>query len=328
MSKLYYGSKIECTRIIKNDYPGFEIVNSDNPEKIANSYSPFFDNNKIFLHSNCNNDQLKIVADLIDNKNGTHFLYYDDENFDGRSSLIQKIKKSNQIFNLLFPVYGDESALKRSIFNYAKTNKIKIENDCCNWLINNCPLVRYKSKTDKKEIIYYDLDLLNKEFEKISSIKNELITEDFENSNFNSDADIFMLFDYMIKGDIFNSYSLWNRITTRMDDQAVLIIFIHHIMYILELTGLRNKTTNIKEIIDRLEFRDIIGKYYNDEWTLSQNFKSQNPLRVKIECNKDLLNVEKITAKFQISIESLINLRNNLNKELSIFLFLTKVCNV
>ena len=143
-SSIFVGSKPMALQQLSSSNPGYTIVNVYNLESNIKNYSKFFDSDKLFLVDNPTNDQIKIIGQLNNNQ---YHLFFDDESFDGRNSFIAKIKKSGKIFDHSFPMFGDVQSLKRCCYKEVKSLDIKIDQPCYEWIINNCPTYRIKSKT-------------------------------------------------------------------------------------------------------------------------------------------------------------------------------------
>jgi hypothetical protein len=329
MSRIYIGSKIAAIDSVKKEFPDRILVLSDNPEIQSKNYSVFFDSKKIFLYDNPNIEKLKIIQSQINANKGTHFLFYDDDSFDGRNSLIQSVKKTNQIFDYSYPLFGDFAGLRRSINSYINTTNKSIDANCYEWLNKNCPTVKVKSKAtgSKKESICNDIDLLNKEFEKILSINQKITTSDLENSSFVTDADIFEFIEYVMNNNLEESFSLADKLINSIGEQALLLILLSQLIFILEVVGCKeNKIFSIDKIVEILEKRDLLGINFDENWKETKyTVKSQNPIRVKIEMSKLRHNSEKISSMISNVIDSISHLRNNGRVEQSMFLLLNKL---
>jgi len=329
MSRIYIGSKIAAIDSVKKEFPDRIVVLCDNPETQSKSYSVFFDSNKIFLYDNPNLEKLKIIHSQINANKGTHFLFYDDDSFDGRNSLIQSIKKSNLIFDHSYPLYGDFAGLRRAINSYINVSKKSIDTNCYDWLNKNCPTLKVKSKTagSKKETICYDVDLLNKEFEKILTIKDTITLSDLENSSFVTDADIFEFIDCVMNKNIEGAFILSEKLIDSIGEQALLLILLSQLIFVLEVVGCKeNKIFSADKIVEITEKRDLLGVYFDENWQETKyTVKSQNPIRVKIEMSKSRHNSEKISSMISNVIDSISHLRNNGRVEQSMFLLLNKL---
>ena len=332
MSRIYIGSKVAAIDSVKKEFPDRILVLCDNPENQAKNYSVFFDQNKLFLHDNPNAEKLKIIQTQISANKGLHFLFYDDESFDGRNSLIQSIKKSNLIFDHSYPLYGDFAGLRRAINSYINTSKKTIDAICFDWLNKNCPTVKVKSKTtgSKKESICYDVDLLNKEFEKILSINDKITIEDLQNSAFITDADIFEFIEYVLNNNIEEAFILSDKLIDSIGEQALLLIFLSQLIFVLEIVSCKeNNIYNLDEVTKIVEKKDLLGKYFSNDWQeCIFTTKTQNPIRIKIEMSKNRPSSEKISQMISNVIDSISHLRNNGKVEQSMFLLLNKMLSV
>ena len=332
MSRIYIGSKLAAIDSVKKEFPDRILVLCDNPENQAKNYSVFFDQNKLFLHDNPNVEKLKIIQTQISTNKGTHFLFYDDESFDGRNSLIQSIKKTNLIFDHSYPLYGDYAGLRRAINSYLNTSKKSIDANCFDWLYKNCPTVKVKSKTtgSKKESICYDVDLLNKEFEKILSINDKITIEDLQNSAFVTDADIFEFIEYVLNNNIEEAFVLSDKLIDSIGEQALLLILLSQLIFVLEVVSCKeNNIYNLDQVTKIVEKKDLLGKYLSKDWQeCIFTTKTQNPIRIKIEMSKNRPSSDRISQMISNVIDSISHLRNNGKVEQSMFLLLNKMLSV
>lgn len=326
MTKLYYGNKNRTIEQIKNEYPNHDIIFVDDHEKQAKNFSIFFDNNKIFLHNTPNIECLKIIDEQIRLGYGIHILYYEDESFDGRNSLISSIKKSNNIINLSDPVFGDKTSLRRSIISYCKKISLELNNESLEYLCEFCPIIRTKTKS-KKDIIYYDLDMLFRELDKLACYKSEISIEDLQDLNDVNDSELFSYFDLILNNKTVESLEKLDKIRTAYGDQSFLMVFIHQLIFLIEMQGLKeNKFFNIEKIIEKLELRDLINLYFDYNWNISNSdIKSQNPIRVKIEFSKKSVSTKYLSKVLNIAVDTLKNLRNYGSADSAFFLMLMNI---
>ena len=84
MSRIYYGAKFEVVSALKNQNPNTNIVLVQDSIQQLKSYSRFIDADKIFLHDNPDNDCIKAIQNQLEKNLGIHYLFFDDDNFDGR----------------------------------------------------------------------------------------------------------------------------------------------------------------------------------------------------------------------------------------------------
>lgn len=327
-SYLFFGQKTRAVDYLRNENPGFEIITVSNVENQIKNYSRFFDNKKLFLVESPNSEQIKLIASL---NNEQYSLYFEDESFDGRNSFISKLKKENRIFDFSLPVYGDLIQLKRLLLNYLQQNQIEIEIDALNWLCQNCPTYKIKSKeTSNKEKTVYDLELLYQELNKISYCKSKIELEDFENSFLKKDQDLFLFFDKIFDKDKEYIYSNYDYFLNEIGEQAFLLIFVSQILFLLGLQECKEKNIrDLNKIQEKLELRDLVNSYLSNEWTtINANFKTINPIRIKIQLNKHNPSVIQLSKMLVFTVQTISNLRNSGNKELEIFNLLTKLLTV
>ena len=169
--------------------------------------------------------------------------------------------------------------------------------------------------------------MLNKEFEKILSINQKITTSDLENSSFVTDADIFEFIEYVMNNNVEESFILADKLINSIGEQALLLILLSQLIFILEVVGCKeNKIFSIDKIVEILEKRDLLGINFDENWKETKyTVKSQNPIRVKIEMSKSRHNSEKISLMICNVIDSISHLRNNGRVEQSIFLLLNKL---
>lgn len=329
MSRIYFGSKNFSLSSIQNEFNNMQIVQMYDVKKQISLINRFFDADKIFLYLNPDNEEIKLIENQIAKDIGLNFLYFDNESFDGRVSLIQKIKKNNSIYDMSYPLIGDFLSFKRHILSYLRSKNVKIDSDCLEWLKENSPIYRNKSKISKKEELQYDLDILFREIDKISSYANEIYIKDFENSFFKKDNDIFQLIDFMLDGNFEKSIKLYDNLKQSTGEQAVLMIILYQIVFLINLVGAKNKCPyDVDKIIEHIELKDLLGKYLDSDWNRT-NFtvKNQNPIRVKIALSKYNLEIDKLTNIFNQLVQTILNLRSVSDNSIAGFLLINKVCN-
>jgi DNA polymerase III delta subunit len=333
MSRIYTGSINLVKNKIKDEFPNKKLIFVDNAAESSVSYSVFFDTDKIFLHINPNIDNLKIIMSDIDKKRGTHFLYYEEESYDGRNSLIQSIKKSRQIFDLSYPLYGDLGGYKRHINNIISKKEINISPDAMNWLVVNPPILRIKSKVanSKKEVLVYDIDLLSQEINKISSYTNLINVDDFSNCLFKSETDIFEFIEALLEKDISKVLEKSDEMIEAVTDQGLLLILLYQLHFLLVCLDCKEKNIyNPDTVLSILEMEDILGKYLGEDYQKSIYVKkSQNPIRVKIEIGKKRKQSSKdICSMISLVVDTIVDLRDNGNKTLALPILFHKLVTV
>ena len=319
ISGLYYGSRVQIVDSIKSKFADLSLVNDINLSSFKSSYSKFFDLNNLYLHNNPSLSDIKIVSDLIDNNIGNHILVFEDDSFDGRTSLIQKLKKANQIFDFSLPVYGDKSKLN----TYLK--KYNLSYDVISWIQVNCPTVRIKSKsTGRKDIICYDIDLLEQEIAKIKSVKLDVVVDDFINSEFKSDSDIFQFINDLVDRRLDNVFANYNKLLDHMGEQGLLLVMISQIYFMLRISDVKaHKSINY---IDRVDMRDILGKYYSEDWCdISYSYQPTNPIRFKLEFDRLSSSFDYLNSILNFLLEALIDMRSGGSKHHCLPLLFCKI---
>ena len=319
ISGLYYGSRVQIIDSIKSKFANLILVNDTNLSSFKSSYSKFFDLNNLYLHNNPSLSDIKIVSDLIDNNIGNHILVFEDDSFDGRTSLIQKLKKANQIFDFSLPVYGDKSKLN----TYLK--KYNLPYDVISWIQINCPTVRIKSKsTGRKDIICYDIDLLEQEIVKIKSVKSDVIVDDFIDSEFKSDSDIFQFINDLVDRRLDNVFANYNKLLDHMGEQGLLLVMISQIYFMLRISDVKDHK-NI-HYIDRIDMRDILGKYYSEDWCdVSYSYQPTNPIRFKLEFDRLSSSFYYLNNILNLLLEALIDMRSGGSKHHCLPLLFCKI---
>ena len=264
--RIYFGSKLLIEKSIVKEFPDYSLVNSYNTESTVKNYSQFFDNNKIYLHHCPSNENLK----LLDTSSGNHFIFFDDDSFDGRISIIQKIKKKGLI---------------------------KIEHDCWLWINTNCPMIKIKSKVSgsKKEKLCYDIDILINEINKITSIKDNLVKSDLENNSYNAETDIFKFIELMLSNKISDCINKLGSLLNSIGDQGLLLIILSQLNFLIKVSYCKENRIDINKASEILELKDILGKYLSDQWTcIEAPNLNENVIRIQIEYSKHTPSTKKL----------------------------------
>jgi hypothetical protein len=321
ISRLYYGSRVLIVEDIKKQFNTLKLVNDINLATFKTSYSKIFDSNNIYLHNNPSTSDLKIISELLDLELGHHFLYFEDDSFDGRVSLIQKLKKANDIYDFSLPVFGDKSKLTSFLKQY------NLSYELINWLCENCPTTRTKSKTTgRKDVVCYDIDLLGQEIIKLQSVKPNLIIDDFNNSEFKEDADVFQFISDLLDKKTDLALKNYPKLIDHMGEQGLLLVLLSQLYFLIKIADIKDKKIfSESEYMTRIDLKDILGKYLDENWeTIKSVNQSTNPIRAKIEINKLSLNGNQICNLIEMTAESIIDLRNGGSKYHSIELLINK----
>ncbi len=320
--RIYFGSKLLIEKSIVKEFSDYSLVNSYNTESTVKNYSQFFDNNKIYLHHCPSNENLK----LLDTSSGNHFIFFDDDSFDGRISIIQKIKKKGLIFDFSYPVIGDTSNLKRIV--QSQFPNIKIEHDCWLWINTNCPMIKIKSKVSgsKKEKLCYDIDILINEINKITSIKDNLVKSDLENNSYNAETDIFKFIELMLSNKISDCINKLGSLLNSIGDQGLLLIILSQLNFLIKVSYCKENRIDINKASEILELKDILGKYLSDQWTcIEAPNLNENVIRIQIEYSKHTPSTKKLSKVYQIVSDTISKIRSHGNAEHNIIYMLHKV---
>ena len=330
MSRIYYGAKFEVVSALKNQNPNTTIVLVQDSIQQLKSYSRFIDADKIFLHDNPDNDCIKAIQNQLEKNLGIHYLFFDDDNFDGRLSLVQKIKKENNIFDFSYPVFGDSNLLRRKISNYIQLQDYQLHNSCFDWIIKYCPSFKIKSKATKKEKICYDLDLLFRELDKIGSVNLTILPEHLEDSIFTTEEDIFIFLSYLFEKQSAPAFMVFDNLISNLGEQALLLITLSQLLFLLSVSNCKEQNIfDSDSIVKHTELRDLLGKYLGDDWQDTKyTVKPQNPIRIKIELGKQTPSTKSISKMIQFTIDSIVSTRNNKDIYLTMDMWLNKMLTV
>lgn len=324
-TRIYYGSKLQIEKSIYEEFSNYKLVHSYNVIKVLNNYSPFFDSGNIYLHSNPSNDEIK----LLENSKAINFIFFDDDSFDGRLSLIQKAKKDGLIFDFSYPVLGDMSNLRRIVTK--NTNSIKIDNNCWQWMYENCPIIRIKSKQSgsKKEKLCYDTDLLINDILKISDITKLLTLDDLVDNKYNNDSDIFAFIDDLLNKKLDKCLISSENLIKSIGEQALLLILLNQMFFLMKVNCAKEKYCNLDQAQKIIDMEDLLGQYFTSDWQeIKQLRQTENPIRVKIEYSKKPIKSEILATIIQEVVHTIKDLRNMGNSEHSVAYLLHRIASV
>ena len=324
-TRIYYGSKLQIEKSIYEEFSNYKLVHSYNVIKVLNNYSPFFDSGNIYLHSNPSNDEIK----LLENSKAINFIFFDGESFDGRLSLIQKAKKDGLIFDFSYPVLGDMSNLRRIVIK--NTNSIKIDNNCWQWMYENCPIIRIKSKQSgsKKEKLCYDTDLLINDILKISDITKLLTLDDLVDNKYNNDSDIFAFIDDLLNKKLDKCLISSENLIKSIGEQALLLILLNQMFFLMKVNCAKEKYCNLDQAQKIIDMEDLLGQYFTSDWQeIKQLRQTENPIRVKIEYSKKPIKSEILATIIQEVVHTIKDLRNMGNSEHSVAYLLHRIASV
>lgn len=330
LPRIYYGSRYLYMSQIKESFPDANFIFIDNIDKQLASYSPFFDLNNIYLYDNPNTETIKKISYFIDKKIDKHILLFDDDGYDGRSSLIQKIKKSNNIYSALYPVFGDSNVLRNLLYKYAEKCKVNFDSKCIDWVLLNCPIIKVKNKTSKKEVLYYDIDLLFQEIDKVSIISSNITVEHFSNSKFNVEHDIFEYFKKLFNRDISYINSNLQKVLEEFTTQGFFLILLQQLYFLLVISECqKNRIYSPDKVQEILELRDLGGKYLSENYEVT-NFqpKNHNPIRIKIALNENNLSTKQLSEMISLVTDHIGEARLYGESDVANMIAINKLANV
>jgi hypothetical protein len=182
-----------------------------------------------------------------------------------------------------------------------------------------------KSKsTGRKDIICYDIDLLEQEIIKIKSVKSEVIVDDFIDSEFKSDSDIFQFINDLVDRRLDNVFANYNKLLDHMGEQGLLLVMISQIYFMLRISDVKDHK-NI-HYIDRIDMRDILGKYYSEDWCdVSYSYQPTNPIRFKLEFDRLSSSFDYLNNILNLLLEALIDMRSGGSKHHCLPLLFCKI---
>lgn len=260
--------------------------------------------------NNPNAEMLKIINES--EINNPVYIFATNDTLDGRSGLSTKAKKNNWIKNIQ-PI-TNKIDLKSFIVNYIK---IKINNDCLSWLLNNCPTqtIKVKAGASKKDLIIYDLSLLCNELDKISSYKdNEIVIQDFDNSEFKTDIDIFQFIKDCENSKHQNILLGLYKLTESHGSQSLLMLLLYALFFRLNIV---DNNVSIEKHLENISLSDLLNKYLSNEWEeIKSSLISVNPVRVQISMNERGCSSELMSKKINNVVTAIIDLRNNVPEEI------------
>jgi len=260
--------------------------------------------------NNPNAEILKIVNDS--EINNPVFIFATNDSLDGRSSLSTKAKKNDWIKNI--PPITGKMELRTFIKEYSK---IKVNDKCLLWLVDNCPTntIKVKSGTSKKDLIIYNLSLLCNEIDKICSYKdNEISIEDFDNSEFKTDVDIFQFIKDCEQSKYYNIITGLYKLNESHGSQSLLMLLLYALFFRLNIV---DNNVSIEQHIENISLSNLLNKYVSKDWEdIKSNIITVNPIRVQISMNEKGCSAELMSKKINNVVSAIIDLRNNISEDI------------
>ncbi len=260
--------------------------------------------------NNPNAEMLKIINES--EINNPVYIFATNDTLDGRSALSTKAKKNNWIKNIPPVVSKDE--LKKFLSSYSS---LKFSNGCLLWILDNCPTqtIKVKAGTSKKDLIIYDLSLLCNEIDKITSYKNGVIEiEDFSNSDFKKDIDIFLFIKDCENSKHYNILTGLYKLNESHGSQSLLMLLLYALFFRLNIV---DNNVSLDKHLENISLSDLLNKYLSKDWEeIKSNLVSVNPVRVQISMNEKGCSSELMSKKINNVVTAIIDLRNNITEDI------------
>jgi hypothetical protein len=167
----------------------------------------------------------------------------------------------------------------------------------------------------------YDIDIIDSEICKISTVSKTISIASFDDSLFNSESDIFDFIESLLSGDISRSYEMLSDIVEAFTDQGMLLILLSQLHFLLVVTRCKeNNIYDTNKVLSIVECDDILGKYLSDEFIYPVfTKKSQNPVRINIELSKRRnLTSSQISSYINLVVDCIVDLRDQGNKNIAL----------
>ena len=260
--------------------------------------------------NNPNAEMLKIINES--EINNPVYIFATNDTLDGRSALSTKAKKNNWIKNISPVVSKDE--LKKFLSSYSS---LKFSNGCLLWILDNCPTqtIKVKAGTSKKDLIIYDLSLLCNEIDKITSYKNGVIEiEDFSNSDFKKDIDIFLFIKDCENSKHYNILTGLYKLNESHGSQSLLMLLLYALFFRLNIV---DNNVSLDKHLENISLSDLLNKYLSKDWEeIKSNLVSVNPVRVQISMNEKGCSSDLMSKKINNVVTAIIDLRNNITEDI------------
>lgn len=260
--------------------------------------------------NNPNAEILKIINDT--EINNPVYIFATNDTLDGRSALSTKAKKNNWIKNIQ-PITSKDG-LRNFLLSYST---ITIEKDCLSWLVEHCPTqtIKVKAGTSKKDLIIYDLSLLCNEIDKIASYKESgICIEDFNNSEFKTDIDIFQFIKDCENSKHHNILTGLYKLNESHGSQSLLMLLLYALFFRLNIV---DNNVSIDQHIENISLSGLLNKYLSNDWKeIKSNLIYVNPIRIQISMNEKGCSSELLSKKINNVVTAIIDLRNNIAEDI------------
>lgn len=274
-----------------------------------------FSNQRVFKIINPKAEILKLINDNVENISNIIGIFAINDSLDMRSSFSKNCQKYKRIVNIQPILVNDQNNLKKFLGN------IQMTNEAFQFLLNNCPTetIKIKENNVKKDAIVYNLYLLTNEINKLTSAFDRPLTlEDFNDCNFSNDDNIFDFINDCFQQDSKKILQGLDNLNKSHGHQATLMILLSQLNFYFSIAEIKEKNLNIQEIDKLIKLEDFINKYFDNGYTEIKNINipAPNPIRAKIAYNNFKNNTEEITNMYLSTVNSIIDLRNNVKENI------------
>ncbi len=298
-----------------------DLIFFDNDADVKTIYKSLFEFNifssqRAFKIINPKAEILKLINDNIESLS-TDILgvFATNDSLDLRSSFSKHCQKNNRIITIQPILSNDQNNLKKFLSN------VEITNEAFNFLLNNCPTetIKIKDNNVKKDAIVYNLYVLTNEINKLTSaFQRPLTLEDFNDCNFSNDNNIFEFINDCFQKDSKKILDGLENLNKSHGHQATLMILLSQLNFYFSIAELKEKNLNIQEIDKLVKLEGFINKYFTENYQEIKNINipAPNPIRAKIAYNGFRNNTEEITNMYLSTVNSIIDLRNNVKENI------------
>lgn len=282
-------------------------------EKTLFSFNIFSNNIAVKILSP-NAEILKLILENISNlsiKKLGIFLLFDS--LDLRMSFSKKAKEEKRIFNFNSLAASDNIGLKNLL------KDIPLTKEALTYILNNAPTKTIKIKETKKDLIIFDLYLLQNELNKLTSAFQRPITEeDLSHSQFENDLNIFQFIGDCFKDDIEKILNGLQKLNSSHGHQATLMILLSQLNFLFYIGECKEKKILENQFDNLFYNKEFLNKYYDQNYIEIKNIKPTpvNPIRIKIALNEYNLDLQKISTMYLSVVNSIIDLRSNINEDI------------
>lgn len=305
----------------------FDTNSSADDVKSALTAFPFFDVPDLIIIDEPKAEVLNMCLDLVESNFHASGLIITCayNNFDGRQSFISKASKKKKINYVAHTMQGD--SLKQFIQDWAEHFNVTLKQECYSWLQSYAPTrtAKVKINNQKKDVIIYDLIMLDKELAKINAIyscdKKPIESNDLANyCNFKRENDIWQFIDKAIEGDLSVIVKYFSDNKLSSSNEGVLWLLASQLeLYIQVKSALGNKLSE-SEIQDEIALKGSLNYYLGDNFEPLPETKPKaalNPYRLQMAIRScSTKKIESLVDKYRATISAIMDLRSGINGEI------------